>query len=97
MPLSLSQVYYLRSMTDFLVSSHNYVMIRVKSGNWRGFKIVGDNLDKKFRRTHQWLDFQTVSHLYFYVYGVKDRVDLQNVSHLCVIDIRQLLQVTMTV
>ena len=80
MPLSLSQVYYLHSMTGFLVSGHNYVMIHVKSGNWRGFKIVGDNLDKKFRRTHQRLDFQTV---YFYVYGVKDRVDLQNVSHLC--------------
>ena len=73
---------------------YNYVMIHVKGGDWNGFKIVGDNLDKNFRRTHQRQDFQTVSHHYFHMYAVKDRVDLQNVSDLPrdgVIDITQLL------
>ena len=49
---------------------------------WKGFKIVGDNLDKNFRRTFQRIDYQTVSHHYFHMYAVMDRVDLRASSDL---------------
>lgn len=58
---------------------------------WSGFKIVGDNFDKNFRRTFQRI---TQSHHYFHMYAVKDRVDLSNISDLPrdgVIDVSLLL------
>jgi hypothetical protein len=61
---------------------------------WSGFKLVGDNLDKNFRRSYQRVDCQTISHHYFHTYAVKDRVDLSHFSDLPkndVIDITQLL------
>lgn len=61
---------------------------------WTGFKIVGDNLDKNFRRTYQRIDYQTISHHYFHMYAVQDRVDLSAYSDLPkegVIDVTKLL------
>jgi L1 cell adhesion molecule like protein len=58
----------------------NYLNIGVEG--WSGFKIVGDNLDKNFRRSYQRLERQTVSHHYFHMYAVKDRVDLCQASDL---------------
>ena len=47
---------------------------------WCGFKIGGDNFDKNFRQTYQRVDYQTVSRHHFHMYGVKDRVDLSELS-----------------
>ena len=47
---------------------------------WNGFKIVWENLDKNFQHTYQRTDFTTVSHHYFHMYAVKDRVDLSELS-----------------
>ena len=44
--------------------------------SWKGFKIVGDNIDKNFRCSFQRMDFQTRSFHYFHSYAVLDRVDL---------------------
>jgi L1 cell adhesion molecule like protein len=41
---------------------------------WNGFKIVGDNIDKNFRRTYQRIDRQTRSCHYYHSYAVLDRV-----------------------
>jgi L1 cell adhesion molecule like protein len=49
---------------------------------WKGFKIVGDNLDKNFRRTYQRIDSQTQSRHYFHSFAVLDRVDLSHYSDL---------------
>ena len=43
---------------------------------WKGFKLVGDNIDKNVRRRHQTVEKQTQSLHYFHYYAVKDRVDL---------------------
>uniref|UniRef100_A0A1X7TRN2 DUF6589 domain-containing protein n=1 Tax=Amphimedon queenslandica TaxID=400682 RepID=A0A1X7TRN2_AMPQE len=61
---------------------------------WVGFKLVGDNFDKNFRRTYQRMDYQTVSRHYFHCYAVRDRVNLNRASDSLrdgVIDIQQLL------
>lgn len=47
---------------------------------WNGFKLVGDNLDKNFRRTFQRADYTTISHHYFHMFAVKDRVNLSELS-----------------
>ena len=47
---------------------------------WRGYKIVGDNIDKNFRRSFQRVDYQTRSFHYFHSYGVIDRVDFSGLS-----------------
>ena len=49
---------------------------------WKGFKIVGDNIDKNFRRTFQRIDYQTRSFHFFHSFAVLDRVDLSGVSDL---------------
>ena len=51
-------------------------------GSWKGFKIVGDNIDKNFRWTFQRIDYQTRSFHFFHSYAVLDRVDLKGVSDL---------------
>jgi L1 cell adhesion molecule like protein len=50
------------------------------SGSWKGFKIVGDNLDKNYQRTFQRINFQTISHHYFHSFAVLDRVNLSQAS-----------------
>lgn len=50
--------------------------------SWYGFKIVGDNIDKNFRRTFQRVDYQTVSQHYFHSFAMKDRIDLSHFSDL---------------
>jgi L1 cell adhesion molecule like protein len=50
--------------------------------SWKGFKLVGDNIDKNFRRTFQRVDYQTQSCHYFHLYALLDRVDLSHHSDL---------------
>ena len=47
----------------------------VKS-SWKGFKIVGDNIDKNVHRSFQRVDFQTRSFYYVHSYAVFDSIDL---------------------
>ena len=47
----------------------------VKS-SWKGFKIVGDNIDKNVRRSFQRVGFQTRSFYYVHSYAVLDSIDL---------------------
>jgi len=47
---------------------------------WKGFKIVGDNIDKNIRPSFQRYDNNTTSLHYFHHYAVLDRVDLSNHS-----------------
>ena len=47
---------------------------------WCGFKIVGDNIDKNVRPSHQRLDRQTQSLHYFHSFAVRDRIDLSAYS-----------------
>ena len=54
-------------------SSHMKCMNKPMKSSWKGFKIVGDNIDKNFRRSFQRVDFQTQS---FHCYAVLDRIDL---------------------
>ena len=42
---------------------------------WSGFKLVGDNIDKNFRRRFQRVEYQTRSFHYFHSYAVLDRVN----------------------
>ena len=62
------------STTGSSVAPMDCVITKRKS--WKGFKIVGDNIDKNFRRSFQRLDLQTRSFHYFHSYAVLDRVDL---------------------
>lgn len=52
----------------------------VNSQPWRGFKLVGDNLDKNFRRRFQRVDYQTQSFHFFHLYALLDRIDLSQIS-----------------
>ena len=45
-----------------------------------GYKIVGDNIDKNIRRTHQRIDRTTRSLHYFHMFAVKDRLDFSYLS-----------------
>ena len=47
-------------------------------GQWYGFKIVGDNLDKNISRRHQRIDRKTRSFHFFNSFAVKDRIDLSS-------------------
>lgn len=47
---------------------------------WTGFRIVGDNVDKNFRRSFQRVDYTTRSFHYFHSYAVLDRVDFSGLS-----------------
>ena len=45
-----------------------------------GYKIVGDNIDKNIRRSHQRIDRTTQSLHYFHMFAVKDRLDFSHLS-----------------
>ena len=45
-------------------------------GQWCGFKIVGDNIDKNVRPSYQRLDHQTQSLHHFHSFAVRDRINL---------------------
>ena len=51
-------------------------------GNWCGFKLVGDNIDKNIRPSYQRSDLQTKSLHHFHAYAVLDRVDLSEFSNI---------------
>jgi len=48
--------------------------------DWCGFKLVGDNIDKNFRRSFHRHDKKTISMHAFHFYAVKDRIDLSSLS-----------------
>ena len=54
--------------------------VNCNNREWKGFKIVGDNLDKNFRCTFQRIDYQTRSFHFFHAYAVLDRVNLSGTS-----------------
>ena len=56
------------------------VTMEESRNSWCGFKLVGDNIDKNVRPTHQCLDHQTKSLHYFHAYAVVDRIDLCELS-----------------
>ena len=47
---------------------------------WSGFKLVGDNIDKNFRRSFYRHDRKTISMHAFHMYAVKDRIDFSSLS-----------------
>ena len=47
---------------------------------WFGFKIVGDNLDRNFRRSFKRHGKKTISMHAFHMYAVKDRIDFSSYS-----------------
>ena len=54
---------------------------KLSQGNWCGFKIVGDNIDKGTKASYQRSDtHKNTSIHYFTSYAVKDRVDLSSLS-----------------
>ena len=50
--------------------------------NTKYYKIVGDNIDKNFRRSYQRSDFQTRSYHFFHAYAVLERINLSGLSDL---------------
>ena len=48
---------------------------------WKGFKIVGDNIDKNFRPFYQRMNSQTISLHFFHSVAVLDWVDFSGVWH----------------
>ena len=62
---------------------------------WSGFKLVGDNIDKTFRRCFQCHDKNTISLHAFHFYAVKDHVDLSSFSDIkpdpATVDVAKLL------
>ena len=56
-------------------SDHNTTVLR-SSTDWKGFKIVGDNVDKNIKPSLQRYDNKTNSLHYFHYYAVMDRLDL---------------------
>ena len=51
-----------------------------QSVDWKGFKIVGDNLDKNYKPRHQTLTHQNQSMHFFQSFAVMDRVNLSEYS-----------------
>ena len=51
-----------------------------RTAKWSGFKLVGDNIDKNFRRSFYRHNRQTISMHAFHTYAVKDRIDLSSLS-----------------
>lgn len=48
--------------------------------HWKGFKLVGDNIDKNVRASYQRIGRTTRSLHYFHTYAVLDRVDFSGLS-----------------
>ena len=47
--------------------------------SWKGYKLVGDNLDKNVKPRYRRIDQKTQSLHFFHYYAVQDRIDLSNV------------------
>ena len=47
---------------------------------WKGFKLVGDNIDRNVRASYQRIGHTTQSLHYFHVYALLDRVDFSGLS-----------------
>ena len=47
---------------------------------WKGYKMVGDNVDKNIRRSFQRVDRSTFSLHYFHSFAVLDRIDFSSLS-----------------
>ena len=54
--------------------------LELPNQTWKGYKIVGDNIDKNVRRSFQRVDRTTRSLHYFHSFAVLDRVDLSSAS-----------------
>ena len=67
-------------LTLIYLDSVFLVLAKTNKRDWKGFKIVGDNLDKNFRCTFQRIDYQTRSFHFFHTYAVLDRVNLSGLS-----------------
>ena len=67
---------------NLLVSSDpvNSHPVSQQPQKWSGFKLVGDNIDKNFRRSFYRHNRQTISMHAFHMYAVKDRIDLSSLS-----------------
>jgi len=63
------------------IRNHNTVVSR-GSTDWKGFKIVGDNVDKNIRPSLQRFNNKTNSLHYFHYYAVLDRLDLSACSEI---------------
>ena len=50
------------------------------SSSWKGFKLVGDNVDKNVHASYQRIGRSTQSLHYFHSYAVLDRVDFSGLS-----------------
>lgn len=50
------------------------------NGYWKGYKIVGNNIDKNVRRSFERAHQTTRSLHYFHSYAVLDRIDLSTAS-----------------
>ena len=50
------------------------------STSWKGFKLVGDNVDKNVRASYQRIGHSTQSLHYFHAYAALDRVDFSGLS-----------------
>ena len=49
-------------------------------GNWKDFKLIGDNIDKNIHRSFQSLNYTMMSLHYFHSYALLDRVDFSGLS-----------------
>ena len=63
-----------------LQSSFSHQLISHHPFSWKGFKIVGDNLDKTVRPRRQRFDERTKSLHYFNTMAILDRVDMSRFS-----------------
>ena len=50
------------------------------SSQWFGYKVVGDNVDKKVKPRHMRSDNQSKDLHYFHLYAAKDRIDFSEAS-----------------
>lgn len=60
--------------------SDSQVPTQTYAPSLKSYKLVGDNIDKEVRPRDMRSDHQTRSLHYFHTYGVRDRVDLSDVS-----------------
>ena len=55
-------------------------MCTTNTHSWKGFKVVGDNIDKNIRPSFKRYDNKTDSIHYFHYYALLDRIDLSAYS-----------------
>ena len=73
-------------------SDHN-TEVSQSSSEWKGFKIVGDNLDKNIRPSLQRFHNKTNSLHYFHYYALLDRLDLSACSEIVPTDLINLQEI----